>query len=665
MEGNDNGSGVKRAVLYARTSYDDRDADGRNLNGQLEMAREYALNKGYRIVAEIAEDDKGASGASFELEGLGQVLEMAQMGGFDVLIPRELDRLSRNLAKQLIVEEELKRSGAEIEYVLGEYPDTPEGRLQKHIKATIAEYEREKITERVVRGRRNKVKAGNVVTVGRVAYGYRRGEVDGKSTLLIFEPEAKIVRLIFTWYVHGDETGHPLAIGGIANKLSELRVLTYADVNGTPKERERGHWSRACVANMLKNETYAGRWHFGRRNAHLKKLNPAEHVLAVDVQAIVDRNLWDAVQKRLITNKQDSKRNRKYEYLLSGRLKCGACTYKMSGVTHHTDKPWKTSYYRCTTKRSNHCAHDCNAPFFRTDQVDAGIWEWVKELLTDPEAFARGLRKHQQKRDLDNKPIRARLGVVDDILRDNHQQLERLLDLYLSGDFPREVLTERKSRFEKTILSLERERAGLVAQLEASDLSDGQIQTLASFMEKVGAGIDVGEADFELRRSVIGALDVQVVLSVEDGQKTVHARCMVGEKVSKLCPEPFIVLAAGVNDPAVEDGADDGRQGARDVIEAGVGAQQPVVGGNVDDHGQGIDVDQRPGGAPQEHDGGDGIDAGQERGQDQQDREGDQAGEDGAPPPPALGQHPAGDGKDDEGQREKAQQQRGRALGRP
>jgi len=51
MSGNHNG---KRAVLYARTSYDDRDTDGRNLAGQLEMAREYALGKGYRIVAELA-----------------------------------------------------------------------------------------------------------------------------------------------------------------------------------------------------------------------------------------------------------------------------------------------------------------------------------------------------------------------------------------------------------------------------------------------------------------------------------------------------------------------------------------------------------------------------------------------------------------------------------
>ena len=113
-------------------------------------------------MAEISEDDRGASGAAFELEGLSRVLEMAHNRRFDVLVPREIDRLSRKMSKQLVVEEELRRAEVDIDYVLGDYPDSPEGRLNKHIRATIAEYEREKINERMLRGRRNKIKAGNV-----------------------------------------------------------------------------------------------------------------------------------------------------------------------------------------------------------------------------------------------------------------------------------------------------------------------------------------------------------------------------------------------------------------------------------------------------------------------------------------------------------------------
>jgi site-specific DNA recombinase len=141
----------KRAVLYARVSGDDRHREGRNLAGQIE--------KGYRIVAELAEDDRGASGADWNLPKLNEALEMARAGELDVLVVRELDRFARGLAKQLVIEGEFKRHGVEVEYILAEYDNTPEGKLNKHIRAVIAEFEREKINQRMIRGRRRKVKS--------------------------------------------------------------------------------------------------------------------------------------------------------------------------------------------------------------------------------------------------------------------------------------------------------------------------------------------------------------------------------------------------------------------------------------------------------------------------------------------------------------------------
>ena len=200
---------AKRAVLYARVSGDDRHNEGRNLVGQVAMCREYAQERGYEIVAELAEDDRGASGAAFELPRLNELRRLAEKQSYDVLVVREIDRLSRNLAKQLIVEEELNRAGVIIEYVIGEYADSPEGRLSKHIKATIAEYEREKIRERMTRGRLLKVAAGNVHVQGRPPYGYRVARVGGKETLEIVDEEAAVIRQIFAWYTVGDEEHGP------------------------------------------------------------------------------------------------------------------------------------------------------------------------------------------------------------------------------------------------------------------------------------------------------------------------------------------------------------------------------------------------------------------------------------------------------------------------
>ena len=88
---------LERAILYARVSSNDKGKD--NLPAQIELCREYATEKNYNIVAELSEDDRGASGFEIDLPQLTKIREMAQTGQVSVLIVRELDRLSRNLVK--------------------------------------------------------------------------------------------------------------------------------------------------------------------------------------------------------------------------------------------------------------------------------------------------------------------------------------------------------------------------------------------------------------------------------------------------------------------------------------------------------------------------------------------------------------------------------------
>jgi site-specific DNA recombinase len=341
------------------------------------------------------------------------------------------------------------------------------------------------------------------------------------------------VRLVFTWYTVGDGEVGPLSIYAIAQKLNDMGVPTYADIHGRHKKRGSGKWCQSVVHKMQKNATYVGRWTYGKTRIVNGKWerNPDDHWLVVEVPAIVDLETWEAVQEQLLKNKQDARRNRKYEYLLSGRITCGTCGIKMVGHTV-TRKSKEYMYYRCPAAHRRNAPYfqRCNAPLFPVDLVDSGTWAWVQELLTNPEALERGLRKHKAERDKENAPIHARLEVVDDLLSDNQRQLERLLDVYLSGDFPKEVLTDRKNRLEATILSLEKERGALAAQLEVGDLTEEQIKTLTDFVAKVGDGIDVANIDFETRRAVIDAMHVQATLFVKDEQKWVRVGCALRQE---------------------------------------------------------------------------------------------------------------------------------------
>jgi len=507
---------TRRAVLYARVSGDDRGKDGRNLESQLQMGRCYAQERGYAIVEEFAEDDRGASGADIDLPQLNRVRDLARAGDFDVLVVRELDRLSRNLAKQLVVEQELRAAGVAIEYVLGEYPDTPEGNLQKHIKAVIAEYERAKITERMVRGRRQKAKSGQVVTCGRIAYGYRPGEVDGKTTLEIYEPEAEVVRMIYDWYTGLGADGR-LSSRAIARELKRLRIPTWGDIhpNKTRRTREPFHWSHAAVRKILVNETYAGTWQFGG--------------IQVDVPAIVDSETWDAAQTRRARNKRQARRNRKHRYLLAGHVRCGACHTAMAGQTCRVDGH-TYQYYGCRARQTPaDYAHKCQTPYFRVGKVDATVWRWIRSLIIDPANLAAELQRLQSQQSEACQPLRARLDVLDGLIADNRHQQEKLLDLYLTGSFDKSILTERKERLQETINALERERINLAAQIEAQTLSDEQLETITAFAARVRQGLEAADTDFALQRHLVELLEIGVALVVEDDQRVAYVRCIVGD----------------------------------------------------------------------------------------------------------------------------------------
>ena len=534
----------KLAVLYARVSGDDRHQEGRNLLGQLQMCREFALEQGYRIVAELQEDDRGASGAAFELPQLNIAREMAQRDEFDVLVVREIDRLSRSLAKQLFVEEELKRHGVQIIYVIGEYADTPEGCLSKNIRAAIAEYERLKITERMVRGRVLKVKAGSVLVYGQPPYGYRVTEKDKKWVLEIKEEEARFVRLIFEWYTEGDGQGGPLSMDSIREKLNAVQAPTYADLRmgGQGKLRPYGEWGRAQIGRILARETYAGTWHF-RKNAMQagkRKPRPPEEHLPVEVPAIIDRRVWERAQSLRAENAANSRCNLRHPYLLRTRVTCGECGAAVVAFHVRNLQGRHYAYYRCAAARDRkhvQYTRDCAAPNFRVDYVDPLVWAWLKPLLTDPVALRQGIEAMQEEQQARRASLLRRLEDFDAQLAENQRLLERLLDAYLTEAFPMEILRERRERLKKAIAELERERSVLEVQLTDQVVTEEQVRDLQSIAAQIAAGLEGADDDHDLQRSVVEALDVRARLAIEDGVKVVHIQCiLVDEKLSAETP---------------------------------------------------------------------------------------------------------------------------------
>lgn len=134
-----------KAALYARVSTLDQEPEN-----QLQELRRYVQARGWTATEYV---DRGVSGAKDRRPALDQMVADAKRRKFDVLVCWRLDRLGRNLRHLVTLIEELQSLG--IAFVsLGEGIDctTPAGKLQLHILAALAEFERARIQERVKAG---------------------------------------------------------------------------------------------------------------------------------------------------------------------------------------------------------------------------------------------------------------------------------------------------------------------------------------------------------------------------------------------------------------------------------------------------------------------------------------------------------------------------------
>jgi DNA invertase Pin-like site-specific DNA recombinase len=136
-----------RAAIYARVSTAEQTCEN-----QLLELRRYVEVRGWTAKEYV---DEGVSGAKDRRPALDQLLADAKRRRFDVLVCWRLDRLGRSLKHLITLLDDLQALGvAFVSLAEGIDATTPAGKLQMHILGAIAEFERERIRERVLAGLR-------------------------------------------------------------------------------------------------------------------------------------------------------------------------------------------------------------------------------------------------------------------------------------------------------------------------------------------------------------------------------------------------------------------------------------------------------------------------------------------------------------------------------
>jgi DNA invertase Pin-like site-specific DNA recombinase len=137
---------LMRAALYARVSTH----AGQSPEMQLAELREYCARRGWEIEREYVDAGSGARERRPELD---RMLAACRRRQVDAVVVYRYDRFARSLRQLVNALEEFRTLGIEfISLHEGVDTSTPNGRLVFGIFATIAEFERELIRDRVRSG---------------------------------------------------------------------------------------------------------------------------------------------------------------------------------------------------------------------------------------------------------------------------------------------------------------------------------------------------------------------------------------------------------------------------------------------------------------------------------------------------------------------------------
>lgn len=459
---------MKRAALYIRVSTLEQAQEGYSVGEQKERLIAYCKAQGW-VIADIYVDG-GYTGSNLKRPGIQKLI--SETDKFDVVLVYKLDRLSRSQRDTLYLIEEVFRPN-EVDFVsMQESFDTssPFGKAMIGLLAVFAQLEREQIKERTWMGRVARAKTGLHHGGGNIPIGY--DYFDGK--LIINPYEAEQVRKIYEWYLAGS------SLKAISERLKkEGYTNRYSSYNS---------WT--CIRNILENDTYIGRLHFGDvvvENAH---------------EAIVSKEQFDATQVLRGKRKEKYGSNAfKSKHLLTGLLFCGNC-----GGRYYRRNSGKYSYYACysRTKQMQSMVKDpnCQNKIWKASELEPIIDEQIRAVLRSPEMAAE-IASGKPK----DVPV-TKNADIEKRIRDVDKQISKLMELYQQDDIPAELLGDKINKLynERTAL-----QSSLVPVVEPDTMPFDLVAELLADAAQIW-----DFADESQKRRIMQSIISRIILTEDD-----------------------------------------------------------------------------------------------------------------------------------------------------
>ncbi len=471
-----------KIALYTRVSTDEQAREGTSLQVQREFLERFAKTAGHEIYYpesdKIYQDD-GVSGYAGKRPALNMLMKDAKRKKFDIVLCHKIDRFARNNQLLLNLVSQLNDLGVGFQSATESFDTvTAAGKMALSMLGTVAQFERDRITERVFPGMIKGVERGNWQGARYSPYGYKYNKEE--KILEIVPEEAVIVSLIYTMYLSNQSTSR------IAGYLYEKNYKT----------RTGGDFHSKLVGDILKNKIYLGKLVWNRKTYDKKQKtrqgykyvkNDPSKVIEADGKhkAIITTEEFYAVQEKLQRNRRGSlHRSTAHEYPLSGILFCADCGHKYRGglnIASHKDGT-KKRWYKCNAKYEHNI--ECSNISVIADVIESQIFVVLEKLMTHPD-IKNGRVEHFVVEDsVENyDTLKTKKSEIEFQLVKNLDEQNLLYKTYKSKLLAEEIYTNEAIDLRKNEQRLKVELNKVQIELMQKEHSEAYQRTLKRLLE--------------------------------------------------------------------------------------------------------------------------------------------------------------------------------------
>ena len=380
---------ICRAAIYVRLSVEDKQSRTASIETQQLIIAQF-LDRHPEITAYHTYIDNGATGTNFHRPGFQQMLSDIEAGLVNCVIVKDLSRLGRNtIDTGYYIETYFPQRGVRFIAVNENYntaaPDDAGFGILIPLRNMINEAYALDIGRKIKASQRQLMKDGKFIGA-RTPYGYLKAE-DDCHQLIIDPVTAPVVRQIFQWAYEG------AGLNTIAVRLNEAGItapshykrdlgeITHDNLIGS------GRWQTFTVTKILHSEVYTGDLVQGHTKIIDHKQVPAgpENLTVVrdTHEAIISRELFDAVQKILEATAQASKVKTVRPYttnILKGKGFCAHCDRRLHRQRCIRKKTTDRYIFHClTNSRTAHGA--CPGVFIYEEELMEALTSTILDNL--------------------------------------------------------------------------------------------------------------------------------------------------------------------------------------------------------------------------------------------------------------------------------------------